>query len=229
MFLFGTLELFWQCGIICFSIELCNCFDSVTLFVFLLDFDIVPTVWHYLFLLDFGTVSDSVNIICFSMWLWNCSDSVALLVFLLTLSDSVHYLFFYGTLDLFQDCDIICFWKLWLFRHYLFLHYLFFYGLWNFPTVRHYLFVYWFRQCVIICFSIELCNCSDSVSIILFFYWTLTLFRQCDIICLSIGIWKCSDSVALFVFLLNSCNCSDSVALFVFLLDFRLTHYLFFY
>ena len=75
--------MFRQCGIICFSIELCNCFDSVTLFVFLLDFDIVPTVWHYLFLLDFGTVSDSVNIICFSMWLWNCSDSVALFVFLL--------------------------------------------------------------------------------------------------------------------------------------------------
>ena len=55
----------------------------MTLFVFLLDFDIVPTVWHYLFLLDFGTVSDSVHIICFSMGLWNYSHSVALSVYLL--------------------------------------------------------------------------------------------------------------------------------------------------
>ena len=96
--------MFRQCGIICFSIELCNCFDSVTLFVFLLDFDIVPTVWHYLFLLDFGTVSDSVHIICFSMGLWNYSHSVALSVYLLYFGTDQtvwHDCFFYGTLELY--------------------------------------------------------------------------------------------------------------------------------
>jgi hypothetical protein len=64
----GTLELFRQCGIICFSILLYNSSvivalfvfhfsiglwnwsDNMTLFVFLLDFAIVPTVGHYLFL-----------------------------------------------------------------------------------------------------------------------------------------------------------------------------------
>ena len=96
--------MFRQCVIICFSIELCNCFDSVTLFVFLLDFDIVPTVWHYLFLLDFGTVSDSVHIICFSMGLWNYSHSVALSVYLLYFgTDQTVWrdFFFYGTLELY--------------------------------------------------------------------------------------------------------------------------------
>jgi hypothetical protein len=32
-----------------FSMGLWNCSDSVALFVFLLDFGTVPTVWHYLF------------------------------------------------------------------------------------------------------------------------------------------------------------------------------------
>ena len=48
-FFYGSLELFRQCGIICFSIWLWKCSDSVALFVFLLDFDTVLTVWHYLF------------------------------------------------------------------------------------------------------------------------------------------------------------------------------------
>ena len=72
---YWALELLLQCGIICFSIGLWNCSDSVSiicfsmvrwnssdsvaLFGFLLDFGTVPTVWHYwffIFLLDFGTV-----------------------------------------------------------------------------------------------------------------------------------------------------------------------------
>jgi hypothetical protein len=32
-----------------FSIRFWNCSDSVVLFVFLLDFGIVPTVWYFLF------------------------------------------------------------------------------------------------------------------------------------------------------------------------------------
>jgi hypothetical protein len=52
-----TLELFTQCGIICFSVGHWNCSDSVALFVFILDFGTIPRVRHYLFfLLDFGNV-----------------------------------------------------------------------------------------------------------------------------------------------------------------------------
>ena len=75
LFLYGTLELFRRCGILCFdmglrncsdrvallgfhfSIGLWNCSDSVALLIFIWDFETVPTVWHYLFfLLAFGTV-----------------------------------------------------------------------------------------------------------------------------------------------------------------------------
>ena len=56
--------------------------------------------------------------------------------------------------------------------------------------VWHYLFFYWtlelFRQCGIICFSIGLWNCSDSVELLVFHF--------------SMGLWNCSDSVALLVF-----------------------------
>jgi len=90
-------------------------------------------------------------------------------------------------------------------------HYLFFIFLWDLrtvPTVWHYLLFYWtlelFRQCVIICFSIGLWNCSDIVALFvflldfgtvstvwhyLFFYWTLELFRQCGIIGFSFYYW----------------------------------------
>jgi hypothetical protein len=37
-----------KCGIICFDMGLWNCSDSVALFVFLMVFDTVPTVWHHL-------------------------------------------------------------------------------------------------------------------------------------------------------------------------------------
>jgi uncharacterized membrane protein YiaA len=50
-----------QCGIICFSVGLWNCSDNKVLFVFLLEFGTVPTVWHYIF----------------SIGLWNCFESVA--------------------------------------------------------------------------------------------------------------------------------------------------------
>ena len=74
----------------------------MALFVFLYDFISVPTVWHYLFLLNFGTVSDSVNIICFSMRLWNYSHSVALSV----------YLLYFGTDQTFwHDCFFMGLWN----------------------------------------------------------------------------------------------------------------------
>jgi hypothetical protein len=41
LFLYGTLELFRQCGIIYFSIGLWNCSDSVALFVLKWDFETV--------------------------------------------------------------------------------------------------------------------------------------------------------------------------------------------
>ena len=84
-------------ALLLFSMGLWNCFDSVPLFGFLLDFGTVPTVWHYLFL--YGTLElfrqcnifllfyvtlelfQQFGIICFSIGLWNCSDSVALFVF----------------------------------------------------------------------------------------------------------------------------------------------------
>jgi hypothetical protein len=49
LLLYGTLELFRQCGIICFDMGLWNSSDSETLFIFIWDFGTVPTVWHYLF------------------------------------------------------------------------------------------------------------------------------------------------------------------------------------
>jgi hypothetical protein len=71
----GTLELFRQCGIICFDMGFWNCSDSVALFIFIWNFGTVPIVYHYwFFLLDFGTVS--------TVW---------------------HYCFFYWTLELFRQ------------------------------------------------------------------------------------------------------------------------------
>jgi hypothetical protein len=69
-FVYGTLMLLRQCGIICLS----------------MGFGTFPRVWHYwffIFILNFGT--DSVSIIWFSMGIWNYSHSVALSVFLLEL------------------------------------------------------------------------------------------------------------------------------------------------
>jgi hypothetical protein len=43
-FFYWTLEVFRQCDIICFSIGLWNCSDSVELFVFLRGFGNIPTV-----------------------------------------------------------------------------------------------------------------------------------------------------------------------------------------
>ena len=99
LFLYWTLELFRQCGIICFSIGHWNFSDSVALFVYLFDFGNVPTVWHYLF---FDTTLELF-------------DSLALFVFLLdigTVPTVWHYLFFYCTFEQFWQCE----------------YYLFFYG-----------------------------------------------------------------------------------------------------
>ena len=49
LFFYWILEMFWQCGIFCFSIGCWNCSDSVVFFVFLLDFGTVPTVWYFCF------------------------------------------------------------------------------------------------------------------------------------------------------------------------------------
>ena len=59
---YGTMELYRQCGIICFSMGLWNCTGSVALFVFLWDFDTVPTVWHYLFFIVF--IQHLLNLKC---------------------------------------------------------------------------------------------------------------------------------------------------------------------
>ena len=97
LFFYLILELFRQCGIVCFSIRFWNCSDSVVLFVFLLDFRIVQTsVVLFVFLLDFGIVQ----------------TSVVLFVFLLDfrIVQTVWYLlFFYLTLELFRQCGIVCF------------------------------------------------------------------------------------------------------------------------
>ena len=68
-FWYLILELFWQCGIFCFS-RFCNCSDSVVFFWFsrfcmcsdsvvffyFLDFVIVQTVWYFVGFLDFVIV-----------------------------------------------------------------------------------------------------------------------------------------------------------------------------
>jgi hypothetical protein len=91
--------MFRRCGIICFSIGLWTCSDSVALFVFLWDFGTVPTVWHYLF--NYGTLelSQQCGIICFFILLLDFG----------TVPRGRHYLFFYWTLDVFRECGIIGF------------------------------------------------------------------------------------------------------------------------
>ena len=49
LFFYWITELFWQCFFVCFSIGLQNCSDSGILFVFLLDYWTVLTVWYFLF------------------------------------------------------------------------------------------------------------------------------------------------------------------------------------
>ena len=225
-----------------------NCSSNLALFVSLLDFGTVPTVWHYLFFDRTLELFRQCEIICFSIGLWNCSDSVALFFALL----------YFGTV--LKVWSIICFsLGLWNYSQSVaLLVYLLDFG--TDQRVWHYLFYYWtvelFRQCGIIVFS--------------FFYWALELLRQCGIIGFSMGLWNCFDSVPLFGFLLDfgsvprlwhylffhftleqfrNCgiicfstecivcfsiglwNCSDNVTLFVFLMDFAIVltvgHYLF--
>jgi hypothetical protein len=89
-----------------------NSSDSVALFVFLMVFDTVPTVWHHLFIYWTLEMFRQCNIFflyvildlireCGIMWfsigLWNCCESVALLVCkweFETVSTVWHYLVF---------------------------------------------------------------------------------------------------------------------------------------
>ena len=194
--LYGTLELFWQCGIICFYMGLWNCSDSVTffcvsmwlwncsnnlaLFVSLLDFGTVPTVWHYLFFY------------CTFEQFWQCE----------------YYLFFYGVLELFPQFAnnglSIGLWN-WSDSLTLLVFHLSI-GLWNCSdSVTLFGFLLGFgsvRQCGIIGFSFVYWTLELfwQCIIYLLFYVTLELFQQFGIICFSIGHWNFSDSVALFVF-----------------------------
>jgi uncharacterized membrane protein YiaA len=99
LLLYETLVLFRQYGIICFSIGLWNCSDSVKCY-FYWTFGTVPTVWHHLLFnrtlelfRECGIIGFSFfywtlelfrycGIIYFSIGLWNCSDNMALFVFL---------------------------------------------------------------------------------------------------------------------------------------------------
>jgi hypothetical protein len=162
---------------------------QLALFVFLLDFGTLPTMWHDWFIHWTLELVRQCGIIRFSMGLWNCSDSVPLFVFLLdfgTLLTIRYYLFFYWILVLFRECGIIWFSI----------------GLWNCSDSVALFLLYWtlelFRECGIICFSMRHWNCSDNVALLvfvldfgdvptlwryLFLYGTLELFWQCGIIC----------------------------------------------
>jgi hypothetical protein len=121
LFFYWILELFRQRGIIGFSMGLWNCYKHMTLFVFLLKFDNVPTLWYYLFIYWTLELFRQCSFSCVSMWLWNCSDSVALLIlywtlemfrqcgiidFVLDFATVWHHLFIYWTLEMFRQCNI---------------------------------------------------------------------------------------------------------------------------
>ena len=182
-----TLELIRKCGIIWFSIGLCNCSDSVALLVF-----------H--FSIGLWNCSDSVALLVFhfSIGLWNCSDSVALLVCIWefeTVLTVWHYLFWYGTLELFRQCGIICFfyWTLELLRKFDII--CFSTGLWIFSESV---------ALLVFHFAIGLWDYSHSVALLMYlldfgtvptvwhhllFNWTLELFRECGIIGFSFVYW----------------------------------------
>ena len=77
----------------------------MALFVSLLDFGTVPTVWHYLFFDRTLELFRQCGIIFFYMGPWNCSDSVVLFVFIWefgTVPTVWHYLFLFWSLELFR-------------------------------------------------------------------------------------------------------------------------------
>jgi hypothetical protein len=85
-FFYETLELYWQCAIICFSIVLLNRSDSE----------------YYLFFYGVLKLFPQCDIIGFSMGLLNSTDSVPLFVFLWgfgTIPTVWHYWFFILLLD----------------------------------------------------------------------------------------------------------------------------------
>jgi hypothetical protein len=105
LFFYWIAELFWQCGIFCFSIGLQNCSDSVVFFVFLLDYWTVLTVWYFfVFLLDCRTVLDSVVFFVFLLDYRTVLTVWYFFVFLLdcwTVLTVFFCLFFYWIAELF--------------------------------------------------------------------------------------------------------------------------------
>jgi hypothetical protein len=88
-----TFELFWQCGILCFSADFWTVLTVV--FVFLLTFEVFWQCGILCFSIDLWTVLT----VCYSLffyWPLKCSDSVLFFVFLLTF-------------ELFWQCGILCF------------------------------------------------------------------------------------------------------------------------
>ena len=108
------IELFRQCGICCFCVRFQNCSDSVELFVFLLDFRIVLTVWYLLFFCQILELFRQCEIVCFSFRIQNCTDSVELHVFSVRFqncSDSVEllvFLFDFRTVRTVWNCLVFC-------------------------------------------------------------------------------------------------------------------------
>jgi hypothetical protein len=85
------------CLIFCFFLRFFYCSDSVVVFVFLLDFRNVPTMWYFLFFYCILEMFRQCGIFCFSIGFWKCSDSVIFLVFLLDFGNvpTVWYLLFF--------------------------------------------------------------------------------------------------------------------------------------
>jgi hypothetical protein len=75
----------------------------MALFVFLLDFGTLPTMWHDWLIYWTLELVRHCGIIGFSMGPWNFSSNMTLFVFLLdfgTVPRKWHYWFFYWTLEL---------------------------------------------------------------------------------------------------------------------------------
>ena len=185
--------------------------DNMALFVLLLDFGTVPTVWNYLFFYRTLELFRQYGFISFSIGLWYCFDSVVSFVYLLdfgtvptvwhhllfnwNFSESVALLIFHFSIGFWNCCDSVA-----LFFFYGTLNcsdsvplfgFLLDFG--NVPTMWH----YWF-----FIFALDF----ETVPILwhyCFVYGTIELFWQCAIICFYMGLWYCFDSVVLFVYLLD--------------------------
>ena len=192
----------------------------MTLFVSLLDFGTVPTVWHYLFFDRTLELFRECGIISFSFGHCNCSDSVALFVLIWdfgTVRQCGIICFSIGLWNSSDSVGIICFsMGVWDYSYSVsLLMYLLDFG--TDRRVWHYL-VFHF-----------------SIGLYLVFYWALELFPQCGIIGFSMGLSNCSDIVPLLLLLLDFGTVPRvwHYWFFIFLLDFgtvpTVWHYLFLY